>query len=178
MGTWMNSDGLYIRYGADEADNAKGGLKNNDNGAHEVEFDLSYTDFASATAGLPAGSDSFGVVIPKGARIEEVETVVTTAFTSSGTIASSTFVLGLKKASDRSTELDHDGLLTSSATGTALGLATVGSKTTVKVGGTGAGALLGTTLSENGVIAVANSAHGSHPHTAGAIKVRVRYFYP
>lgn len=178
MGTWLNSDGLYIRYGAEEADSAKGGQKPSDNGVHEVEFDLVYTDFDSATASLPHSSGSFGVVIPKGARIEEVETVVTTAFTSSGTIGSSTFVLGLKKASDRSTELDHDGFLTSSATGTALGLATVGSKTTVKVGGTGAGALLGTSLAENGVIAVANSAHASHPHTAGAIKVRVRYFYP
>lgn len=178
MGTWQNADGLYIRYGADEADNADGGLKSNIDGNHEVEFDLAYTDFDSATASLPQDSDSFGVVIPKGARIEEVETFVSTAFTSSGTIGSSTFVLGLKKASDRSTELDHDGFLTSSATGTALGLATAGSKTTVKVGGTGAGALIGTTLTENGVICVSNSAHASHPHTAGEIKVRVRYFYP
>lgn len=178
MGTWLNADGLYIRYGADEADVAQGGAEPSINGAHEVEFDLSYTDFDSATASLPHNSDSFGIVIPKGARIEEVETLVTTAFTTSGTIGSSTFVLGLKKASDRSTELDHDGFLTTSATGTVLGLGTVGSKTTVKVGSTGAGALIGTTISENGVIAVSNSAHASHPHTAGAIKVRVRFFYP
>jgi len=177
MASSVNADGLLVRYGASEAVVTKGGAKPLINGAHEVEFDLSYTDVASATTAIP-GSDAFGVVIPKGARVEEVETVVTTAFTSSGTVGSGTFVLGLKKASDRSTELDHDGLLTSSATGTALGLATVGSKVTTKVSGTGAGALLGTSISENGVITVANSAHASHPFTAGAIKVRVRFFYP
>lgn len=178
MGASVNADGLFVRYGASEAVSTKGGSKPLKSGNHEVEFDLSYADLLSATNSIPSSSDVFGVVIPKGARVEEVETVVTTAFTSSGTIGSATFVLGLKKSSDRTTELDHDGLLTSSATGTALGLATVGSKTTVKVGGTGAGALVGATTSENGVIVVANSAHASHPYTAGALKVRVRFFYP
>lgn len=175
MGTWSNGDGLYIRYGSDEAEIAKGGQLSTDGSLHEVEFVLPYTDFDSATASLPHSTDSFGIVIPKNARIEEVETVVDTAFTSSGTIGSSTFVVGLKKASDRSTELDHDGLLAAAATGTVLGLATAGTKTVVRVGSTGAGALLGTTLAENGVIVVSNSAHGSHPHTAGQIAVRVRY---
>jgi hypothetical protein len=174
----MNSDGLYIRYGADEAEVASGGQYNTDGPVHVVEVQLPYTDFDSATPSLPHSTDSFGVVLPKGARIEEIETVVTAAFTSSGTIGSSTLSFGLKKASDRSTELDHDGLTTASATGTVLGLATVGSKTITKVGSTGAGALLGTTLAENGVLVVANTAHGSHPHTAGAIRLRIHYFFP
>lgn len=178
MGTWTNSDGLYIRYGADEAEVAKGGQFNTDGSLHEVEVVLPYTDFDSATSSLPHSTDSFGVVIPKGARIEEIETVVESAFTSSGTIGSSTFVVGLKKGSDRSTELDHDGFLTASATGTVLGLATVGTKVTTKVGSTGAGALLGTTLAENGVMVFSNSAHASHPHTAGRVRVRVRYLFP
>lgn len=177
MGTWTNSDGLYIRYGADEAEVAKGGQYSTDGSLHEVEAVLPYSDFASATPGLPSSSDSFGIVIPKGARIEEIETVVETAFTSSGTIGSSTFVVGFKK-NDRSTELDHDGLLTSSATGTVLGLATVGTKTVTRIGSTGAGALIGTNLSENGTLVFSNSAHASHPHTAGKIRVRIRYFFP
>lgn len=178
MGTWTNSDGLYIRYGSDEAETAVGGQYSTDGSLQEVEVVLPYTDFDSATYSLPHSTDSFGAVLPKGARLEEIETVVETAFTSSGTIGSSTFSVGLKKASDRSTELDHDGLLTASATGTALGLATVGTKTTVKVGSTGAGALLGTTLSENGVLVFSNTAHGTHPHTAGRIRVRIRYLFP
>lgn len=178
MGTWTNSDGLYIRYGADEAEAAVGGQLRTEGSLHEVEVVLPYTDFDSATPSLPHSTDSYGVVLPKGARIEEIETVVETAFTSSGTIGSSTLSFGLKKASDRSTELDHDGLTTASATGTALGLATVGTKTVVRVGSTGAGALLGTTLAENGVLVVANTAHGSHPHTAGKVRARIRYFFP
>lgn len=174
MGTWTNSDGLYIRYGDDEAEVAKGGQLNTFGPLHEVEVVLPWTDFDSATPSLPHSSDSFGVVIPKNARIEEIETVVQSAFTSSGTIGSSTFVVGLKKA-DRSTELDHDGLTAAAATGTVLGLGTVGTKTVIRVGSTGAGALLGTTLAENGVLVFSNSAHGSHPHTAGTIVVRVRY---
>jgi hypothetical protein len=178
MGTWTNSDGLYIRYGDDEAEVAKGGQYSTDGSLHEVEVQLAFTDFDSATYALPHSTDSFGVVIPKGARIEEIETVVTAAFTSSGTIGSSTLGIGLKKASDRSTELDHDGFTTASATGTVLGLATVGTKTITRVGSTGAGALLGTTLAENGVLVLANTAHASHPHTAGAIRIRIRYFFP
>jgi hypothetical protein len=178
MGTWMNNDGLYIRYGDDEAEVAKGGQYSTDGSLHEVEAVLPYTDFDSATPLLPHSSDSFGVVIPKGARIEEIETVVQAAFTSSGTIGSSTLLLGLKKGSDRSTELDHDGFTTTAATGTALGLATAGTKTTIKVGSTGAGALIGTTLAENGVLVASNSAHATHPHTAGTVVVRIRYRFP
>lgn len=178
MGTWLNSDGLYIRYGADEADNAIGGVKNNVDGEHEVEFELAFNDFNTATPSLPLRSDSFGLVIPKGARIEEIETIVQTAFTSSGTVGLATVVLGLKQASDRSTELDHDGFTTTAATGTVLGIATVGTKTVTRVGSTGAGALLGTTLANNGVLVASNSAHATHPLTAGVLKVRVKYFYP
>lgn len=178
MGTWSNADGLYIRFGEDEAEVAKGGQLSTDGSLHEVEVVLPYTDFDSATYSLPHSTDSFGVMLPKGARIEEIETVVQTAFTSSGTIGSSTLGIGLKKASDRSTELDHDGFTTASATGTVLGLATVGTKTVVRPGSTGAGALLGTTLAENGVLVLANTLHATHPHTAGAIRIRIRYYFP
>jgi hypothetical protein len=116
------------------------------------------------------------VVIPEGLRVEEVEVFTQTAFTSSGTIGSSTFSVGLKKRSDRSTELDHDGLLTASFVGSLIDA--VGEKNTVKVGSTGAGALIGTTLTEDGVIVVANTQHGSHPFTAGKAVVRVRGYYP
>ena len=179
MGAYLNSDGLFVRLGTSESVVAKGGSDPIKNGNYEVEIDLAVADFGSATHTIPNSADVFGIVIPKGARIEEIETFVQTAFTvSAGTVAAATVVLGLKKASDRSTELDHDGFLTTSATGTALGLATAGTKTTVKVGSTGAGSLIGTTLSENGVITVANTTIATNVISAGALKVRVRYFYP
>lgn len=178
MGTWTNNDGLYIRYGLDEGEDASGGQYRTEGELQTIEVQLPFTDFDSATYSLPHSTDSFGVVIPKGARIEEIETVVTSAFTSSGTIGSSTLGIGLKKASDRTTELDHDGFTTASATGTVLGLATAGTKTTIRVGSTGAGALLGTTLAENGLLVLSNTLHATHPHTAGAIRVRIRYYFP
>jgi len=181
MSAWtlgVNDDGLRIKFGTQEADKAAGGFSRT-GGDHEyVEFDIDYTEVLSATdaiVGSVGNPGAFGVELPEGARLLKVETEVETAFTSSGTIGSATMLIGTKKSSDRSTELDHNGLLTASATGTALGLATVGTTTTIGVGDTGAGAQLGTTLAEDGVITASNSAHGSHPYTAGKLRVRVFY---
>lgn len=180
MGTWMNSDGLFVRLGADEGDISKGGQVLTDGDIHIVEFDVDYTDLLSATPAIlgsaAAGNDgSFGVVLPEGARIKAVETLVLTAFTSSGTVGSATFVMGLKKDSDRSTELDHDGLTAAGVVGSTLDAA--GERNYITIGSTGVGALIGTTLAESGVIVVSNSAHGSHPYTAGKVRVRVEFFY-
>lgn len=178
MGTWQNADGLWIRLGPDEADNASGGQYNDAAGLNEIEFDLAFNDFNNTTPAVPRTTDSFGVAIPSGARIEEIEFVVRTAFTvSAGTVGSGTLSVGLVQ-NNRTTELDFDGLTTASATGTALGLGTAGTKTVIRVGSTGAGALLGTTLSQQGVICAANTTHGTNTYNAGLVRVRVRYFFP
>lgn len=177
--SWMNSDGLYVKFGKEEADTASGGHYNVDGATKEVSITIPYTELLSATAaivGSVGNPGARGVILPKGAVIEEVEVVVTEAFTSSGTIGSSTFVLGTKEAGDRSTEADHDGLTTASATGTALGLATAGTITVLRQGSTGHGADIGgAALTENQVLVAANSAHGSHPYTAGEAVVRIRF---
>lgn len=178
MARWTNSDGLSVKFGLDEADTAKGGQLRPSGDVHTAEFDVLYTDLASATysvLGSVSADGSYGVQIPKNARIKAIEVLVTTAFTSSGAIGSSTLGLGLKKWSDFSTELDHDGFLTASFVGGVLDA--VGERTYVVPGVTGAGALIGTTISENGVIALANTAHASHPYTAGAARIRVEYFF-
>lgn len=176
MGTWQNADGLWIRLGPDEADNAIGGQYGDAAGLHEIEFDLAWNDLTSATNVLPRTTDSFGIVIPAGARIEEVETVIRTAFTSSGTIASATLTIGLNE-NNRTTAISNTALL-SAAANAQLGWATAGTKNVVRVGSTGAGASIGTTLSQQGVVTVCNPQHASHPLTAGAMKVRVRYYFP
>lgn len=176
--SWMNDDGLYVKFGAEEADRKAGGGLKRFGSLHELEIVIPYTELESATAaivGSVGNSGARGVIIPKNARIEQVDIVVTTAFTSSGTIGSATFVSGLVQASDRSTAIDVDGFTTSSATGTALGLATVGSKTELVVGSTGAGADIGTTIAANGVLVAANSAHATHPFTAGELRMRIYY---
>lgn len=179
--SWINNDGLYIKYGTEEAAIARGGEYAVGEGADMVyEFAVNRADLLSATPtilGEASGTDtgSFGVVLPKGLRVKEVEVFTETAFTSSGTIGSATLVVGLKRE-DRSTELDHDGLLTSSFVGSAIDAA--GETSVVRIGSTGAGALLGTTLANDGIVVVSNSAHGSHPLTAGRAIIRVRGYFP
>jgi hypothetical protein len=180
MTKWVNSDGLIVKFGADEGHQVLGGHLQPFNDLHSMEIKIPYTEMASATYAIigSVGSTTkgaLGVVLPEGARIHSLSVFVETAFTSSGTIGSSVFSLGLKKMSDQSTELDHDGLLTTSFVGSALDAA--GEFTEVKVGSTGAGALIGTTLAEDGVLVGANTAHATHPFTAGVAVVKVYYYF-
>lgn len=178
--TWLNSDGLFVKFGKEEAADARGGELPSDV-THILEVDLSYLDAQSTSSvivgdnAVPAGSTTgtFGAVIPKGAKISLLEVLVTAAFTSSGTIGTSTLVLGFKKASDRSTELDHDGLTTTSFVGSVLDA--VGETTLVRPGTTGAGDDYMVAQTEAGILCAANSQHASHPFTAGAARLRITY---
>jgi hypothetical protein len=181
MSIWVNADGLSVKFPAAQGDVSKGGAHAIvDSGLQELEFIVDYTDLLSATAAIlgsaVASTDgSLGVMFPEGAIAEEVELVVLTAFTSSGTIGSATLEIGTIKASDRTTALDADAFTTTSVVGSVLDA--VGEKTVIRVGSTGAGSALGVANTENGVIAVRNSAHASHPYTAGKLKVRVKYTF-
>lgn len=181
MSKWVNGDGLVVKFGSSEGDPLKGGVIKSFDNVYKSEFTVDYTDALSATyAVLGSASVSsdgaLGVTIPKGARIKAIEVVVQTAFTSSGTIGSATLGLGLKALSDLSTEIDHDGFLTASFVGSALDA--VGERSYIVPGSTGAGALIGTTIASNGVIALANTAHATHPYTAGKAKIVVEWYYP
>lgn len=176
--TWTNADGLVIKFGKEGGVSNKGGHYSTLGPLQVSEIKLDYTDILSATSTVVGGtSGPLGIALPRGARIEEVEVVVETAFTSSGTIGSSTLVLGLARL-DRTTELDFDGITTASLTGTAAGLATVGTKTVIRKGSTGVGALIGTNLANAGYLTVANSTHASNPFTAGKVTVRVLWYTP
>lgn len=177
---WTNSDGLTIKFGTEEAATSRGGhYGTDDQGRHVIEFLIDWKDVLSATPAVLGSvatvadpqTGSFGVVVPKGFIPEFLETTAVTAFTSSGTIGSATMVIGTKKASDRSTELDHDGFTTTSFVGGVFDATS--ENTLVKVGTTGAGDDYGVAMTENGVIAVSNSAHASHPYTAGRLKCRL-----
>jgi hypothetical protein len=177
--SWQNSDGLYVKFGLEEGRVALGGEAPRANDIVEIVATIDYTEAQSATYAIVDGGSALGpqgIVVPEGLRVKEVEVFTQTAFTSSGTIGSATFSLGLKKRSDRSTELDHDGLTTASFVCGVMDAA--GETTVVRIGTTGVGALVGTTLSEDGVLVVANTAHASHPFTAGKARVIIRGYYP
>lgn len=178
--TWLNDDGLFVKFGESQGNVAKGGEINKMDNVHSIEFTLDYTDALSATDAILGSVDadedgSFGIVVPKGARIKGVEVLVETAFTSSGTIGTATLLLGTVLASDRSTEQDYNGFLTAAFVGSKLDAA--GERNYQEVGTTGSGALIGTTLAANGVITCSNSQHGSHPYTAGRARIRLDYTY-
>ncbi len=176
--SWMNSDGLFVKFGQEEGAPARGGeIGTDDQGRHVISFTIDYRDVLSATASVLGSvatgniTGSFGVLVPEGFIPEFMETTALVAFTSSGTIGSSTMVIGTKKASDRSTELDHDIFTTTSFVAGVLDATS--ENTLVKVGTTGAGVAYGVAATENGVICVANSAHASHPYTAGVLRCRL-----
>ncbi len=181
MGTWLNSDGLYVKIGSDEGDINLGGELKTFGNERIIQAAVRYTDALSATysivgSAVAANNGSYGIAIPKGFRIKAIEIITKTAFTSSGTIGTSTFSLGLKQAADRSTEIDHDGFTTTSFVGSALDAA--GERSYVTIGSTGAGALIGTTIAANGVLVVANTQHASHPFTAGEAQVNIIGYDP
>jgi hypothetical protein len=165
MGTWLNSDGLYVKLGTSEATVAKGGETAILGDRREIVFSI--PDMTALTTGsaILTGVDTF--VIPKGARIEEVEVEVLTGCTG----ATATLNLGLIRT-DRSTALDADGLVAVAAVAT---LDTAGKRLNLINGSTAAGALIGTTLANSGIL-VAD--WDTAAFTAGAIRVRVRFFFP
>lgn len=184
MAVWQNGDGLSVRFGPDEGDLAVGGQVSTYGMEDHYTFLIRGSDVVSATdailgSAVAANSGSLGVLIPKGARIKAIETVVKTVFASTGTIGTSTLLIGLIKASDRSTELDFNGFTTASFASTAADLDVVGARKYVTVGSTGAGALIGTTLAENGYISVSNSQHSGHPFGAlGVLEVTLITYTP
>jgi len=160
MGSWNNSDGLYLKYGTDKADPNTAGEYRTNGALREIEVKITLTDLTSTAAII-----SDAVFFPK-MRIEEVEIVTHTAATSAG---SPTLDVGLIQT-DRSTEIDYEAFANAVAL-TAIDAA--GEKTVLRVGSTGAGQLIGTTTSNVGYL-TAN--YNSAAYTAGVIYVRVRYY--
>ena len=138
---------------------------------HYVEAEIADFTALGATAeiiGAEDGGAPRGIMVPKGAFIEKVELVVTDAATSAN---SPTLDFGLIKASDRTTELDDDGPVA------ALALTSIdadGDVVEFIQGDTSHGALIGTTLTENGLLCVSVNLDTTG-FTAGAAKVRVYY---
>ena len=172
----VNKDGLFVQFALDESKPNTGGVYGTlEHGVNVTEVLVDgknggYDD-TSRVVGYKNGVQ--GAQIPKGCVIEKVQVVVEKAFTSSGTIGSSTLVLGLIK-DDFTTENDYDGFTTSSLTGSGAALATVNSVKTIEVGTTGAGVFISTAGPTNpGYITVANSAHASHPWTDGLASIRI-----
>lgn len=171
MGSWLNSDGLYIEYGPDEVTVVDGGELKAFGGLHEVEIDILLTSLAVTTPRILSDT----ITIPNGARIHKVTLIVETPATSGG---SSTLDFGLIDQ-DRTTELDYNGFVAALALADMSDAGAIiefmnGADST-PAGETTDGALVGTTLSNTGLL-VANA--GTAVFTGGVIKARIYWYNP
>lgn len=175
---WINNDALRVKFGTEEAASARGGQHAlTDQGRHVIEFTIDWRDLLSATATILGGTATTAnplagsrVFIPKGFIPEQMETTALVAFTSSGTIGTSTMVIGTNKQSDE-TALNNDAFTATTFVGGVFDA--VNENVVVKTGVTGAGDGYGIATTENSVVSVANSQHGAHPFTAGVLKCRL-----
>lgn len=162
---WVNGDGLAVRYGTEEAAVGRvGSYEDTIAGLQVAEFHFDYTDL-SATDG--SGILDYTSPLLKGTRIQQVKVICETAATGAGAVMN----VGLIKE-NFSTELDFNGLVA------ALPLASAdaaGEQIILNVGSTYAGALIGTTLSEDGWVTVD---YDTAAFTAGKWLVEVYYYTP
>lgn len=167
MPLWINSDGLIVKLGTTEATVGRAGQYKNSDGYHKTEFALNLVDVTSATAG--ATVIDYNTKIPSGALIEKVEVETTATVTGTNAVLN----IGLAR-SDTTTEIDFDGLGTAAAL-TQTAMAAKGTILTYIKGTSNAGALIGTSLTNNGIL-VAD--YDTAAFTAGRITVRIYWTVP
>jgi hypothetical protein len=130
---WLNSDGLYIKYGQNEGNPGIAGEYRTNAQSRVTEVILDLTTLTTSDTIL-----DYNATLPKNARFEKVEIETLVAVTSGG---SSTLDIGTIK-SDQTTTSSATGWVAALAKAT---FAAVGTITTLTVGVTSAGAQLGTT---------------------------------
>lgn len=169
MGSWMNSDGLYIKYGSNEgvSTSKSGAFECSEGGVQVVELTL---DLTKLTTTNTVFNDV--VFIPRYAYITYVETVAVV-----GAATGTAINVGLINR-DRSTEIDYDGLLAAAPTAnmnTAGETSRYQQAVTVPASLTGVGALVGTEMTTSGGGYITAARTDATAFTAGIIKVRIAY---
>lgn len=164
--TWDNADGLRVYFPGTGTGVTRGG-EVNEAGRHWTEAVIDLTALPTVASGNQQ-IIAENVTIPSGALIEEVHVVTSKAATSGG---AATLDIGLVDQ-DRSTEIDFNGLVAAAAKTT---IDAVGETTVYRVGSAGAGALVGTRLTNTGLL-TANA--GTADFTAGKVIVRVMWSVP
>lgn len=159
--TYMDSQGLYHKYGNTATISNEGGEYKTYGSLREIEVRI---DLSTLTTTAP-NIVSDVVFFPKNVFIEQVVVDVQTAATSSG---SGTIDFGLVQV-DRSTEIDFNGFIAAEVKGT---YDTAGKKVTYFNGVSKAGALIGTVNATKGYLtANLNTA----VYQTGVIYVRIMY---
>ena len=162
MGTWLNNDNLYRKFGTTQATVQKGGEYRLDGPEHMIEVKLTLADLTQTET---IQSDT--IFFPKNARITKVEVVTHTA-AATGTAID----VGLIRSTDRTTEIDYNGFLAAFPTGS---MNAAGLTTTLYEATTYNGALIGTTTADYAGH-ISASMTDATAFTAGVIYVRIFYY--
>lgn len=161
MGTWMNNDGLYIKYGTDEATAGKAGAFGDvESGQHVIEVNIPDVTVLSTSETYILDDNTF---VPAGMFVQKVEVIATTALTG----ANALLCIGLIRR-DRSTAYDADGFVIDAPVAD---FAAAGNIVTYTQGSDEHGALIGTTLANSGYLVAFEG--DANAFTAGALKIRV-----
>jgi hypothetical protein len=156
--SWLNDDGLYIRYGTEEAALAKGGQYSGTGPTEVIEFSITGTDLADAAAIVDRVT-----VLPDNVQIEQIDILVDTAFTSAGSAVLDIGVVDL----DETSNADDDALVAAVALGA---IDAIGDKVELIQGTSGHGALVGTKTTKNTFV---TASYDTAAFTAGEARVRI-----
>lgn len=159
---YLTPDGLYRKYGTEQATVQKGGEYRFDGPEHMIEIKL---DLTTLNQNEVIQSDT--IYFPKGARISKVD-VVTHTLAATGVAID----VGFIRSNDRTTEIDYDGLL---AAFPLASMDTAGETTRLTKGSSFAGAMIGTTTATY-VGLISASATTSTAFTAGVVYIRIYYY--
>jgi hypothetical protein len=162
---WLNADGLYIKYGTNEAQPGIAGEVSESAGPVRI-LEMRISPLTSLTAADVVQEQN--LYLPKNTRIEYVEVMNTVAATSGG---AATLSVGLVR-SDQVTLIAAGGLINAAPF---TDFDVLGETKRYSVGVTGAGTLIGTTTANPGLI---TAKFGTAAFTAGAITIRIAISNP
>lgn len=156
---------LYRLYGVDRATPGIGGEVYNADGFNIVNLDIDLTTLTSTSTIIDNG-----IIFPAGARLHSVSVIGTVPATSGGSPTLDVGLIGM----DRTTVPTNGGTAIVKALAMTAFDAS-GENNILYVGSTGAGDLLGTTLTNKYYVTVrANTA----TYTAGKVRVRIVWYKP
>jgi len=165
MGTWLNPDGLFVKFGQDKTTPNKGGEYVTVGALREIKFKIDLTTLTELET--PLSDTTF---FPK-MRIVDVE-VLTHTVAATGVAID----LGLVRT-DRTTEIDFNGILAAypvAQMSTAGERVLIQQEVTVPTTMVGLGALIGTTTTNPGLVTCSRTT--ATAFTAGVIVVTIRYY--
>lgn len=157
---WHNSDGLYIRYGTEEATIGKGGEYNTLGHTRTVELVINLADLTETETVLDRN-----IIIPQDWVLYQVRTITDTA-AATGTAID----VGLVQLNVAATEIDYNGILD---TFPIASMNLVGETQTFRDSSSDAGVLVGTVMSATYPSYITASRTDATAFTAGRIRIQL-----